>query len=49
MQKAYSLVLGQCTELLQSKLKQHADWEQVLIDQDVLALLRMIKTITYKK
>ena len=48
IQKAYSLVLGQCTELLQSKLKQHVNWQQVSINQDVITLLAMIKMISYK-
>ena len=48
LQKAYALVLGQCTELLQSKLKQHADWAMLQCDQDVLSLLKVIKGICYK-
>jgi hypothetical protein len=48
IQKAYSLVLGQCTELLQSKLKQQATWAQVHTDQDVVALLALIKAITFR-
>ena len=48
LQKAYTLVLGQCTELLQSKLKQHPDWSTLQVNQDILALLKVIKGITYK-
>ena len=48
LQKAYALVLRQCTELLQSKLKQHADWAMLQCDQDVLSLLKVIKGICYK-
>ena len=48
LQKAYALVLGQCTELLQSKLKQHADWAMLQCNQDVLSLLKVIKGICYK-
>ena len=48
LQKVYSLVLRQCTELLQSKLKQHADWAMLQHDQDVLSLLKVIKGICYK-
>ena len=48
VQKAYSLVLGQCTDLLQSKLKQQATWAAVSIDQDVIRLISMIKSITFK-
>ena len=29
IQKAYSLILGQCTDLLQSKLKQQAQWATI--------------------
>ena len=47
LQKAYALVLWQCTELLQSKVKQHADWAMLQHDQDVLSLLKVIKGITY--
>ena len=36
IQKAFSLILGQCTDLLQSKLKQQADWQLASIDQDVI-------------
>ena len=48
IQKAYSLVLGQCTELLQSKLKQNANWQAISVAQDVIRLLAQIKTICYK-
>jgi hypothetical protein len=48
LQKAYALVLGQYTELLQSKLKQHANWNMLQRDQDVLSLLKVIKGITFK-
>jgi hypothetical protein len=48
LQKAYALVLRQCTELLQSKLKQHADWAMLQCDQDVLSLLKVKKEIMYK-
>jgi hypothetical protein len=48
MQKAYSLILGQCTELLRAKLKQSADWTQVSSTFDVLELTRLIKSIVFK-
>ena len=48
IQKAYSLILGQCTDLLQSKLKQQANWEAILQAQDALALLALIKTVTFR-
>jgi len=34
VQKAYSLILGQCTDLLQSKLKQQKQWLLTSLDQD---------------
>ena len=48
MQRAYSLVLGQCTELLRAKLKQSTDWATVSIAFDVLGLTRLIKAIVFK-
>ena len=48
VQKAYSLVIGQCTDLLQSKLKQQANWSTISQDQDVIALISLIKTITFR-
>jgi hypothetical protein len=47
IQKAYALVIGQCTDLLQSKLKQQSQWTTISQDQDVIALLSLIKTITF--
>ena len=48
IQKAYALVIGQCTDLLQSKLKQQTQWATISQDQDVIALLNLIKTITFR-
>ena len=48
VQKAYSLILGQCTDLLQSKLKQQRQWLLTSLDQDAIALLALIKAITFK-
>ena len=48
VKKAFSLVIGQYTDLLQSKLKQHAPWKQIYEDQNALALLDLIKAITFK-
>ena len=48
LQKAYSLIHGQCTELLKSKLKNSANWETVSSQYDMLGLLEAIKTIIYK-
>ena len=48
LQKASSLIHGQCTELLKSKLKTSANWETVSSQYDMLGLLDAIKTILYK-
>jgi hypothetical protein len=48
IQKAYSLILGQCTDLLQSKLKQQAQWAAISSSQDAIELIGLIKTITFK-
>ena len=48
IQKAYALVLGQCTELLQSKLKQQTSWQNTSQTQDVIELLIMIKAVCFK-
>lgn len=48
VQKAYSLVIGQCTDLLQSKLKQQANWTTLSQEQDAIALISLIKTITFR-
>ena len=46
--KEYSLIHGQCTELLKIKLKTSANWETVSSQYDMLGLLEAIKTIIYK-
>jgi len=44
--QAYSLILGQCTQMLQDKMKQDADWNTVSTSYDPLQLYRLIeKTI----
>ena len=48
LQKAYSLIHGQCNELLKSKLKTSANWETVSSQYDMLGLLDAIKTIINK-
>ena len=48
LQKAYSLVLGQCTNLLQSKLKQQATWAAISGAQDAIGLLSLIKSIAFR-
>ena len=47
IQSLYLLVLGQCTNLLQTKLKQQATWETIKQDQDGIALLGLIKTVIH--
>ena len=46
--KSYSLVLGQCTDLLKSKLKESNEWHVSSTTYDVLILIRIIRTITFK-
>jgi hypothetical protein len=48
IQKTYSLVIGQCTNLLQSKLKQQAQWTTISQEQVAMALISLIKTITFR-
>jgi hypothetical protein len=42
VQKACSLVIGQLTNLLQSKLKQRTQWATILSAQDATALISLI-------
>ena len=46
--KSYSLVLGQCTYILKRKLKQSNKWHVASTTYDVLILIRIIRTITFK-
>ena len=46
--KCYSLVLVQCTDLLKSRLKQSHEWHSALTTYDVMILIRIIRTITFK-
>ena len=48
IQKAYSLILGQCTKLMKSKLKSSDQWATISAEQNVLKLLAEIKSITFK-
>ena len=41
--QAFSLILGQCTQLLQDKMKQDTDWNAVSISYDPLTLYRLIE------
>ena len=46
VQKSYSLVLGQCTDLLKSKLKNSNEWHAASTTNDVLIIIRIIRKIT---
>ena len=48
LQKAYSLIFGQCTELLNRKLKSSVNWDAMSSTYDMFALLEAIKTIIYR-
>ena len=48
IQKAYSLMLGQCTELLKSKLKTTTDWMTVSTELDILGLIKTIRSVIFK-
>ena len=41
--QTYSLILGQCSQLLKDKMKQDGDWPTVSISYDPLTLYRLIK------
>jgi hypothetical protein len=41
--QAFSLIQGQCTQLLQDKMKQDTDWNTVSISYDPLTLYRLIE------
>jgi hypothetical protein len=41
--QAFSLIQGQCTRLLQGKMKQDTDWNTVSISYDPLTLYRLIE------
>ena len=41
--QTFSLILGQCTQMLQDKMKQDADWTTVSTSYDPLTLFRLIE------
>ena len=43
--QTYSLIHGQCTQLLQDKMKQDPDWDTVSTSYDPLQLYALIKKI----
>jgi hypothetical protein len=48
-EQAYSLILGQCTQLLQDKMKQDVSWTRVSASYDPLKLYRLIERIVLKQ
>jgi hypothetical protein len=40
--RAFSMIQGQCTQLLQDKMKQDTDWNKVSTSYDPLTLFRLI-------
>jgi hypothetical protein len=47
--QAYSLILGQCTQLLQDKMKQEESWTTVSASYNPLKLYRLIKRVVLKQ
>ena len=41
--KAFALILGQCSDMLRSKIESHDDWETTNRDDDPVELLKIIK------
>jgi hypothetical protein len=44
--QAFSLILGQCTQLLQDRMKQDTDWNMTSTSYNPLELYRLIKKMT---
>ncbi len=47
--QAYFLILGQCTQLFQDKMKQDASWTMVSASYNPLELYRLIKRVVLKQ
>ena len=47
--QAYSLILRQCTQLLQDKMKQDASWSTVSASYDPLELYKLIERVVLKQ
>jgi len=45
MNKAYALILGQCTQAVKNKLEAKDNWEQIEADHNPIELLKAIKAI----
>ena len=41
--KAFALILGQCSDMIRSKMESHADWEKTNDTSDPIALLKIVK------
>ena len=48
MEKAYALILGQCSKTVQDRLKAHDDWATVNQSSNALGLLRLIRQSLYQ-
>ena len=48
LQLSYSLVLGQCTDLLKSELKHSNKWNDASTTYDILILIKIVRTIAFK-
>jgi hypothetical protein len=48
-EQVYALIMGQCTQLLQDKLKQDPTWSAVSISYDPLTLYAIIKRVILKQ
>ena len=46
MNKAYALILGQCTQAVKNKLEAKENWQEIETEHDPIVLLRAIKAIT---
>ena len=47
--QGFPLILGQCTQLLQDKMKQHTEWNVVSTSYDPLALYRLIENTVLRQ
>ena len=48
LKKLFSLVWGQCTELMRTKLQQMPSYEEINAHQDSIGLIKSIKGLTFK-
>ena len=48
MKKAYTLVWGQCLDVMRAKVEACANFEQIDANKDVIDLLKEIKNVAYK-